>query len=287
MAKRQEDYKDVLEWQKGNSSVSNTFKLWVVAVIFFLIFLHIYTLYKYPQTNVISNDVILSVVLVFIAYIWIQEFRDRHRLESLNESLIEIHEQLQRAEIDTITVLILTEEAKSPYVRGHSRRVARCSLAMACEMGLSKQRQMIIERAAILHDLGKIGVMDDILNKPDKLNAQEWKVMQSHPQRAIEILEPLSFLSKEKEILLHHHERCDGGGYPDHLKDKEIPLESKIITIADFFDALNSDRPYRKALPKDVIISEFRKASGSQLDSSLVVLFLNLLEKNPRLWEKD
>ena len=95
---RQEDYKDVLEWQKGNSSVSNAFKLWVVAFIFFLIFLYLYARYKYPQANVISDEVILGVVLVSIAYIWIQEFRDRHRLQSLNKSLIEIHEQLQRAD---------------------------------------------------------------------------------------------------------------------------------------------------------------------------------------------
>lgn len=285
---KQKTYKEfLLEEQKNNPYVSNAFKLWVVAFIFFLVFLRLFTVYKYSQTRILPDEIILSVVLVPIAYIWIQEFRDRQRLQVLNKSLIDTQEQLQRAEIDIIRVLILTEEAKSPYVRGHSMRVARCSLALAKEVGLSKERQMIIERAAILHDLGKIGVMDDILNKADKLNAQEWEVMRSHPQRAVQILEPLDFLSKEKEILLHHHERYDGESYPGHLKGEEIPLESRIIKIADFFDALNSERPYRKALPRDAIISELKKASGSELGSSIVTVFLNLLERNPSLWEKD
>ena len=284
---KQKRYTEVSAGEKNNRFVSNTFKLWVMAFIFFLIFLRLFAIYKYPQVTILPDEITLSFVLVPIAYIWVQEFRDRQRLQVLNESLIDTQEQLQHAEVDTIRVLILTEEAKSPYVRGHSMMVARYSLAIASEMGFSKERQRIVERAATLHDLGKIGIMDDILNKPDKLSSEEWEVMKSHPKRAVQILEPLEFLSKEKEILLHHHEKYDGTGYPDHLKGEEIPLESRIIKVADFFDALNSDRAYRKALPRDVIISELKKASGHELDSSVVNIFLNLLEKNPRFWERD
>ena len=284
---KQKIYREVSEGEKNSPFVSNTFKLWIVAFIFLLIFLRLFAIYKYPESRILPDEIILSFVLVPIAYIWFQEFRDRQRLQVLNKVLINTQEQLQHAEVDTIRVLILTEEAKSPYVRGHSMMVARCSLAIASEMGFSKERQMIVERAAILHDLGKIGIMDDILNKPDKLTAQEWEVMKGHPKRAVQILEPLEFLSKEKEILLHHHEKYDGTGYPDHLKGEEIPLESRIIKIADFFDALNSDRAYRKALPRDVTMSELKKASGHELDSSVLNIFLNLLEKKPYLWERD
>ena len=146
---------------------------------------------------------------------------------------------------------------------------------------------MIIERAGILHDIGKLGITDDILKKPGKLNDEEWEIMKRHSQKSVEILKPLEFLFREKEIILHHHERYDGRGYPDGIKGEQIPLGARIMAVADTFDAMNSERPYRKSLPKDAIISELKRVSGSQLDSSVVTTFLNLLEKNPNLWERD
>ena len=129
--------------------------------------------------------------------------------------------------------------------------------------------------------------MDEILKKPDKLNDEEWKIMKRHPQGSIDILEPLEFLSQEKEIILHHHERYDGGGYPSGLKGEDIPLGARIMAVADTFDAMNSERPYRKSLPEEVIISELKRVSGSQLDSAIVSIFLNLLKKKPDLWERS
>lgn len=284
---KKENYKEMTKNEKNNPFLSNTFKLWVVAIIFFLVFLHFYVITKYPQSNIVSDRISLTIVLVLVVYLWIQEFRDRHRLHLLNKALMNAQEELERAEIDTISVLILTEEAKDPYVRGHSKRVAQYSLAIAKGLGLPKERQKIIERSGILHDLGKLGIADTILKKPGKLNDEEWKIMKEHPRRAIEILKPLKFLSADREIILHHHERYDGGGYPDGLKGEAIPFESRIIAVADTFDAMNSERPYRKSLPKDVIISELKENFGIQLDSSVVTIFLSLLEKNPRLWEKD
>lgn len=282
-----ENLKKQPEKKKHNPFLTEKFKLWVVAIIFSLICFHLYSIIAYPDTEIISSEMFLSIVLVLVGYIWMQELRDRNRLELLNKALIKTQEQLKHAEIDTITTLILTEEAKDHYVRGHSRRVAECALAIAQEMGFSEGRQKVVKRAGMLHDLGKIGIIDSILKKPDKLNDEEWKVMKEHPKRAIEILEPLKFLSAEKGIILHHHERLDGKGYPDGIKSDEIPLGARIMAVADTFDAMNSERAYRKPLPRNAIISELKKSSGSQLDPAIVEVFLRLLEKEPRLWKRD
>ncbi len=273
--------------KKNQPFLSNTFKLWIVGIIFFIIVLHLYAITAYPNTTIVSSEIILSVVLALIAYLWSQELRDRYRLQALNKALIVAQKQLQQAEVDTIAVLILTEEAKDPYVRGHSRRVAQYSLALAVAMNLPREQQGIIERAGMLHDLGKIGIVDSILNKPGKLNDEEWQVMKGHPQRALDILEPLKFLPIEKEIILHHHERYAGGGYPDGIKGEQIHIGARIMAVADAFDAMNSARSYRNPLSQAAILSELKKASGDQLDSSVVSVFLDLLQKNPRLWERD
>lgn len=267
--------------------LSGTFKLWIVAIIFVTIVLHLYAIKTYPKTIIISSEIILGIVLALVAYLWVQELRDRYRLQSLNKALVGAQKQLQQAEIDTITVLILTEEAKDPYVRGHSKRVAKYSLAIAIAMGLSKEECDVVERAGILHDLGKVGIDDSILKKPGKLNDEEWRVMKSHPQRGLEILKPLKFLPSEKEIILHHHERYAGGGYPEGIKGSEISMGARIMAVADTFDAMNSARSYRKPLPKEAILAELKKVSGEQLDPSVVNVFLDLLQKNPYFWERD
>ncbi len=275
------------ERKKGRTFLSNTFKLWIVAIIFLIVFLHLYATMAYPKAVIVSSEIILGTVLALIAYLWVQELRDRYRLQSLNEALIVAQKKLQEAEIDTIAVLILTEEAKDPYVRGHTKRVSQYALAIAKAMGLPEEDQKIIERAGILHDLGKIGIVDNILNKPGKLNDEEWKIMKGHPQRGLEIIEPLKFLPVEKEIVLHHHERYAGGGYPEGIKGEEISMGARIMAVADTFDAMNSARPYRKPISKDTILAELEKVSGTQLDPTVVKVFLELLQKNPRFWERD
>jgi len=177
-----------------------------------------------------------------------------------------------------ISTLILTAEAKDPYTHGHSKRVAKYTLAVAKAMELPEEDQKIIERAAILHDLGKIGIDDNILRKEDSLNDEEWKIMKDHPRRALDILKPLNFLSKEKEIILHHHEMYDGSGYPNGLKGDAIPFGAQIISVADAFDAMNTARSYRGALPKETIVSELKKVSGSQLSPKAVDTFLKIFD---------
>lgn len=273
--------------QRENPFLSNTFKLWLVAIVFLLTFFHLYALYRYPQANIVSNEILLGAVLVLVGYLWTQELRDRYRLQKINEALVKAQGQLEHAEIDTISTLVLTEEAKDPYVRGHSKRVTKCATEIAQELGLPESDLRVIERAGILHDLGKIGISDSILHKPDKLNEEEWVVIKKHPQRAVEILEPLKFLSREKGMIAHHHERFDGKGYPDGLKGEVIPLGARILAVADTFDAMNSERPYRKPLPEDVIISELKGGSGTQFDPHIVDIFLNLLKTKPSLWERN
>jgi len=275
------------ENQVKGSSVSNTFKLWLVAMIFFLTFFHLYAINHYPQTSVVSNEILLGVVLALVGYLWIRELSDREKLQSINNALLRAQERLKQAEVATISTLVLTEEAKDPYVRGHSKRVTRCALEIAQDLGIAEEECRIIERAGILHDIGKVGISDVILHKPDKLNDEEWVVIKKHPQRGAEILEPLKFLTKEKDIVCHHHERFDGKGYPDGLKEEQISLGARILAVADTFDAMNSERAYRKPLPENIIISELENASGGQLDPKLVTTFLELLKKKPSLWERD
>lgn len=275
------------EEQKKESRISSTFKLRLVAIIFFLTLFHLYAIYNYPQTRIIFNEVLLGVVLTLVGYLWIQELRDRKRLQAINLALIKVQRQLEHAEIDTIAALILAEEVKDPYARSHSKKVTRCAVEIAQELGFSEEERKTIERAGILHDIGKIGISEAILRKPAKLNEEEWTVIKKHPRRAVEILEPLRFLTKEKEMICHHHERFDGKGYPDGLKAEEIPLGARILAVADTFDAMNSERPYRKPLAEDAIISELKNACGNQLDRGVVTAFLGLLKRKPSLRERE
>lgn len=272
--------------RERNQFVSISFKLWSAGIIFFLMLFHLYDTIAFPDANLLPPEAILSFAIVLIGYIWVQEFRDRERLLVLNKSLGIAHEQLKQAEIDAIASLILTEEAKNPYVRGHSKRVAQFAVMVAKEMGLDKEKQTVLERAGILHDIGKIGIVDNILNKPDRLSPEEWEVMRQHPRNAVEILKPLKFLSREKDIILHHHERIDGAGYPDQLLGKDIPLESRVIAVVDSFDAMNSERSYRKPWSNDIVLNELKRVSGTQLDSDIVKVFQRIIEGNPQVWER-
>ncbi|MBN3038013.1 MAG: HD-GYP domain-containing protein [Candidatus Omnitrophica bacterium] len=276
----------MLELRKENFFISNTFKISLVGIIFFLTFFHLYSLYIYPRHEVISQEILLGVVLTLLGYLWIQELRDRYRLQEIAQTLVRARQELERAEVNAITTLVLSEEAKDPYMRGHSKRVTRCAMEIAKEVGLDEDELKVIERAGLLHDLGKIGISDTILHKPDKLTPDEWIIIKKHPRRAVEILEPLSFLDKEKDLICHHHERFDGKGYPDGIKGEAIPLGSRILSVADSFDAMNSERAYRKPIPEEKIVQELKDVSGSQLDPAIVNNFLELLKRKPSLWER-
>jgi putative nucleotidyltransferase with HDIG domain len=205
------------------------------------------------------------------------EAKVRDRTRQLDQK----NKELRTAYIQTIRALAEAIDAKDAYTRGHSERVAVYASRIAREMNLDK---MLIERiyfAGLLHDVGKIGIPDAIITKPDRLNAEEYEEIKKHPEIGAKILEPVEFLDAIVPCVRHHHEWYDGSdrGYPDQLIADAIPLPSRVILVADTVEAMTSDRPYRNALPIDVVIEELHKYSGSQFDPVVVSAFLRLLEE--------
>jgi putative nucleotidyltransferase with HDIG domain len=269
------------------SGVSNAFKMSMVVLLFALTLIRLACALYYPSVEIISDRILLAVTLFIVIYLWIREVRDYQRLLSLHRDLQRTNEQLKASEIDTIASLIRAEEEKDGYTRGHSDRVTKVALAIAEEMNLGEEKKKLIERAGILHDIGKIGICDSILCKKEKLTDEEWRVIKSHPDKGDKILEPLKFLSKEREIILSHHERYDGKGYPRGLKSDQIRIEALILAAADTFDAMNSVRPYRQPLNKETMMSELEKSRDTQHSAKVVDAFLRLLKRRPELWEKQ
>ncbi|MFN3481332.1 MAG: HD-GYP domain-containing protein, partial [Thermodesulfovibrionales bacterium] len=157
--------------------------------------------------------------------------------------------------------------------------VCRYALMIADEMGLDAETKKILEMAALLHDIGKIGMYDYILNKPDKLLPQEFEIVKLHPLKGAEILRPISHLQEVIKIISHHHEHYDGSGYPDGLRGEDIPLLSRILQVADAFDAMTSERPYRKIPGINKAIEELKSCSGRQFDPATVDAFIRALNK--------
>jgi putative nucleotidyltransferase with HDIG domain/PAS domain S-box-containing protein len=168
-------------------------------------------------------------------------------------------------------------DAKSKWTKGHSERVTHYAVAIAKEMGLLEKDIETLRIAALLHDVGKIGTYDVILDKPGRLNDEEWNLIRMHPVKGEEILRPIKQLQDILPIIRHHHERIDGKGYPDGLKGEEIPLLPRVIAVADSFDSMTSDRPYRPAPSREYAMSELKKYSGIQFDPQAVEAFLRIL----------
>jgi diguanylate cyclase (GGDEF)-like protein/putative nucleotidyltransferase with HDIG domain len=184
--------------------------------------------------------------------------------------------------MDTVTALAFTIDAKDHYTQGHSQSVARLASQIGQEIGLTREELEEIRLAGILHDIGKIGVPESVLNKPSGLTPEEYELMKSHTTLGERILAPLKFKAIEaiKKIVRHHHERIDGKGYPDGLTGDDIPLGARIITIADCFDTIISDRAYKKACPLEEALEELRRGRGTQFDAKLLDAFLNSLAKS-------
>jgi putative nucleotidyltransferase with HDIG domain len=191
------------------------------------------------------------------------------------------YQEIQEGYLRTITALAEALDARDPYTYRHSGNVTKYAVAIAKEMRLSDLEIENIRRGGLLHDIGKIGVRDEILLKPTKLTNDEYAQIKIHPAKGEEILKSLPFLKSAAELIRHHHERPDGKGYPDSLPGYKIEMGAKILAVADAFDTMISDRPYRKALSLQKAINELKKCSGYQFDSSVVEAFLKVLEKNP------
>jgi putative nucleotidyltransferase with HDIG domain len=176
--------------------------------------------------------------------------------------------------LQTVTALSNAIEAKDPYTRGHSERVAEFCEKVAEAMNLGDPERKELRFAAILHDVGKIGIDRDLLRKNSGLSDGEEFQIRSHPEWGVQILEPVRFLRPVLPTIRHHHERFDGSGYPFGLKGKDIPLNARIVCIADAWDAMRSDRPYRNALPVERAVEELKENAGTQFDPEIVEVIL-------------
>ncbi len=189
-----------------------------------------------------------------------------------------LYKDLRSLFVSTITSLATAIEAKDPHTRGHSERVTHICLSIANKMKLSFEEKERLHIAALLHDIGKIGIPEEILKKPAKLSNNEWIIVKEHPDKGADILKPIKQLQDILPIIRHHHERYGGGGYPDGLKDEAIPLGSRIIALADSFDAMVSTRPYRPPMKRNMAVEEIIRCKGTQFDPQIVEVFLECYE---------
>jgi response regulator RpfG family c-di-GMP phosphodiesterase len=185
-----------------------------------------------------------------------------------------LYENLKKTFTQTIQGLARALEASDPYTRGHSDRVTSYSRLMAVGMDFPEREVELITNAALLHDIGKIGIRNDKLNKPGKLTPEEYEMFKLHPVLGRQILEPIRFLADLVPCVFYHHEQWDGSGYPEGLRGPSIPVGARLIAVADAYDAMTSDRAYRRALPHDIAVAELRRCAGTQFDAVLVGVFL-------------
>ena len=199
----------------------------------------------------------------------------------------ELYTQLEDLFLSTILALASAIDAKHPYTRGHSERVTRYSMAIAQEMGLQGAVLKDLRISALLHDVGKIGISETVLDKNGKLTEEEYNMIKQHPSIGARIVGKIVNSEKIVPGILEHHERYDGKGYPDGKKGDEISLFGRIIAVADAFDAMTSTRSYRKARPFQVAVEEIVDNSGYQFDPGIVKCFVQAYEKNKDIWQRE
>lgn len=203
----------------------------------------------------------------------------------------QLHEQIEKLQNEvneaSAKALLKALEIKDDYTYGHSMRVAYFSRCLGHELNLSDKELKCLELSALFHDIGKIGTPEQVLNKPTRLDEDEFKVMKEHPELTGKILNEIEGFKEIAKYAMYHHERYDGRGYPAQLKEDEIPLYSRIILIADTFDAMTSSRPYRKGLDFEIAFQELRDFAGSQFDPKLVEHFITAMKKEQSKNEED
>jgi HD-GYP domain-containing protein (c-di-GMP phosphodiesterase class II) len=204
--------------------------------------------------------------------------REAHtQLTLKNSALIESMEALQSSYKATLGAFSGMLDARDSETEGHSQRVVTYALAIGQAMGLSAKELAVLEVGALLHDIGKVGVSDAILRKNGPLNAEEWVEMRRHPEIGYDLIARIPFLEAASPVVRHHHERWDGQGYPDGLRGEDIPLAARIFTVADSFDAMVSDRPYRPGRPAEQALREICRCAGEQFDPQVVEVFSRLV----------
>lgn len=194
---------------------------------------------------------------------------------ALEERVQERTQELANAYLTTLEGWARALELRDYETRGHCQRVTQMTLLLARALGFNEEEIIHIQRGALLHDIGKMGIPDQVLLKPGPLSPEEWEIMRMHPVYAMEMLSPIQFLSPALDIPHYHHERWDGNGYPDGLKEEQIPLPARLFAVIDVWDALTSDRPYRPAWPAEKAYEYIQEQSGKAFDPRVAAIFLD------------
>ena len=231
------------------------------------------------QVATIQRSVYIATAFALIVLYAVLHFLVKRRSNLIREQQRSLEAQAQelKSSYDSIVAVLCTAlDLRDNATYGHAQRVSQLASVVAWQMGLRKEQLRQIEKAAILHDIGKIGVADAVLRKPGALDEGEWMEMKRHPELGYLILQGIDFLSDAAEIVYAHHERYDGSGYPRGLEGDEIPLGARIFAVVDAFDAITSDRPYRKASPHRKAVEEIMRNTGTQFDPDVVRAFLEV-----------
>jgi diguanylate cyclase (GGDEF)-like protein/putative nucleotidyltransferase with HDIG domain len=188
---------------------------------------------------------------------------------------------LPQSILDTVTSLAYAIDAKDQYTQGHSQKVSAYAALLAEALGLSEAEVEEIRLGAVLHDVGKVGIPEQILNKGGPLNPEEWEIMKSHVTYGSRLLEPLAPLARIRKMVLHHHEFFDGSGYPEALSGTKIPIGARILTIADSYDTITSDRSYKKGRTAEEAFAELERCANTQFDPELIAAFVRAMRQLP------
>lgn len=189
-----------------------------------------------------------------------------------------LYQKIQDSYFEITKALAQAIEAKDPYTHGHSERVMEYAVQIAQKLDLPEEEKELLKYAAMLHDIGKIGVRGIVLNNPNGLTNEEYDEIKKHPAVGEGIIQPIELLQPIRQFIKHHHEWYNGKGYPDGLSGENIPLGARILAVTDAYDAMKSDRPYRKALTEETAIQELKRGSSTQFDPKIVEIFLEILK---------
>jgi diguanylate cyclase (GGDEF)-like protein len=235
----------------------------------------------YPADGVIAGELVGGADTALYYAKWTGGNRTYFSSQVTSEALDSGKTQGKRGSLSAVYALVSVVESRDPYSYGHSRKVNTYAVALAEALRLSPDDVSRVSTTALLLDIGKIGIPDEVLNNKDKLSRESWESIKAHPRLGANIVCNIPQLVHCSDGILHHHERWDGSGYPDGLKGEQIPLEARILAIADSFEAMTSARPYRRALSREETVEELRKGAGTQFDPNLVDVFISVIKATP------